>query len=58
MSERAVAFRAWWARHRRPTLLAGSLITGAADGPPRLRAGLAWAALGAYAAFLLALVTG
>lgn len=39
-------------------LLAASLLVGVADGPARLRAGLAWAALAAYAAFLLALVAG
>lgn len=38
-------------------LLALSLVVAAADGPPRLRSGLAWTALGTYAAFVLALVT-
>jgi len=39
-------------------LLAASMLIGVADGPPRLRAGLAWAALAAYAAFVVALVAG
>lgn len=39
-------------------LLALSLVVGAADGPPRLRTALAWSALGAYGAFVLALVLG
>ena len=38
-------------------LLAASMIIGVADGPRRLRSGLAWAALAAYAVFVLALVT-
>ena len=39
-------------------LLAASMLIGVADGPPRLRAGLAWAALAAYAAFVVALLAG
>lgn len=38
-------------------LLAASMVIGIADGPPRLRSGLAWGALAAYATFVLALVT-
>lgn len=37
-------------------LLAASMIIGVADGPRRLRSGLAWTALAAYAAFVVALV--
>lgn len=38
-------------------LLAASMVIGVANGPRRLRSGLAWAALASYAAFVLALVT-
>ncbi|HSF99430.1 MAG TPA: hypothetical protein VLA55_12115 [Ornithinibacter sp.] len=38
-------------------LLAASMVVGVANGPRRLRAGLAWGALASYAAFVLALVT-
>ena len=38
-------------------LLAASMVIGVADGPRRLRSGLAWTALAAYAAFVVALVT-
>ncbi|GAA4402587.1 hypothetical protein GCM10023168_13280 [Fodinibacter luteus] len=59
-AEAATGWRAVVLRHGHGacwSLLAASLVVGAADGPSRLRGGLAWAGLGCYVAFLAALAS-